>query len=235
MRTEGESEMTTATATAVRADAHSEQHRSIAGHDMFNAEYVRRLANEDAATEQHFIDHFSPLLRLKVRAKLNSPASNDVIQDTLLRVLTVVHKKGGLKHPESLGGFVFSVCNNVLLEYYRQKGRSGQLDDNIQFEDHRIDLEGDLVSDERKQIMHAVLKALPKKDRDLLRKLFLEERDKDELCREYKVDRGYLRVMLHRALRRAQRITQERLEQNSRMPRKNSLFSKSRPLEQSWC
>jgi RNA polymerase sigma-70 factor (ECF subfamily) len=32
-----------------------------------------------------------------------------------------------------------------------------------------------------------------------LRWLFFEERDKDEICRELNVDRGYLRVLLHRA------------------------------------
>jgi RNA polymerase sigma-70 factor, ECF subfamily len=32
-----------------------------------------------------------------------------------------------------------------------------------------------------------------------LREVFLEERDKDEVCRDYGVDREYLRVLLHRA------------------------------------
>jgi RNA polymerase sigma-70 factor (ECF subfamily) len=205
MKTGGESEMTTATTTARRADAYSEQHRRTAGSDAFDAEYVQRLANEDAATAQHFIDHFLPLLRLKVRKRIGSPDSNDVIQDTLLRVLSAVRKKGGLKQPESLGGFVNSVCKNVLLEYYRRNGRSGHLDEGLQLEDRRVDLEGDLVSKERKQFVRSVLKSLENRDRELLQKVFLEERDKDQLCQEYNVDRNYLRVMLHRALKRAQR------------------------------
>jgi RNA polymerase sigma-70 factor (ECF subfamily) len=32
-----------------------------------------------------------------------------------------------------------------------------------------------------------------------LRAVFLEERDKDEVCTELGVDRDYLRVLLHRA------------------------------------
>jgi RNA polymerase sigma-70 factor (ECF subfamily) len=40
---------------------------------------------------------------------------------------------------------------------------------------------------------------MPERDRRLLREVFLEERDKDEVCRDFGVDRDYLRVLLHRA------------------------------------
>ena len=44
-----------------------------------------------------------------------------------------------------------------------------------------------------------ILEKLSERDRRLLREVFLEERDKDEVCREFGVDREYLRVLLHRA------------------------------------
>ena len=44
-----------------------------------------------------------------------------------------------------------------------------------------------------------VLDRLPEKDRRLLHDVFLEEKSKDEICREFGVDRDYLRVLLHRA------------------------------------
>ena len=39
------------------------------------------------------------------------------------------------------------------------------------------------------------------RDRFLLKAVFLEQRDRDEVCREFGVDREYLRVLLHRAKR----------------------------------
>ena len=39
-------------------------------------------------------------------------------------------------------------------------------------------------------------------DRQILRLIFLEERDKDEVCRIFQVNRNYLRVLLHRAKNR---------------------------------
>ncbi len=40
---------------------------------------------------------------------------------------------------------------------------------------------------------------LSKRDRSLLKAVFLDERDRDEVCREFGVEREYLRVLLHRA------------------------------------
>ena len=58
-----------------------------------------------------------------------------------------------------------------------------------------------LKPEERVKVREA-LAALPPKDKDLIRWLFFEERDKDDVCRELNVDRDYLRVLLHRAKQR---------------------------------
>ena len=44
-----------------------------------------------------------------------------------------------------------------------------------------------------------ILLDLPVRDRSLLKAVFLDERDREEICREFGVDREYLRVLLHRA------------------------------------
>jgi RNA polymerase sigma-70 factor, ECF subfamily len=47
--------------------------------------------------------------------------------------------------------------------------------------------------------VRSVLEGLTERDRRLLKAVFLDEQDKDEVCRDFQVDRGYLRVLLHRA------------------------------------
>jgi len=44
-----------------------------------------------------------------------------------------------------------------------------------------------------------ILLDLSVRDRGLLKAVFLDERDRDEVCVEFGVDREYLRVLLHRA------------------------------------
>ena len=56
-----------------------------------------------------------------------------------------------------------------------------------------------LVTKQMKDRVRQVIEELPKKDRELLRAFFLEEKDKDEVCIKLGVDRDYFRVLLHRA------------------------------------
>ena len=169
----------------------------------FDAVYVQRLKDGDPATQADFTRYFGELLLCKLRARLRSPQLiDDIRQETFLRVFVTL-RRNGLEHPERLGAFVLSVCNNVMLESFRAEGRAAQMPENApEPADERVNLESELVTGERQATVRAVLSTMPAKDRDLLRKVFLEERDKDEVCREHSVDRGYLRVLLHRARNR---------------------------------
>jgi len=170
----------------------------------FDSDYVQRLIAEDPETERHFTEYFNDLLSLKLRSRLRSPAAvDDARQETLLRVLVALKKKGSLAVAESLGAFVNAVCNNVLLEMYRSSGRTTPLEDDMdEPEADEPTAEWRLLkSEEREQVREAIA-GLPQRDRDLIRWLFFEGRTKDDVCRELNVDRGYLRVLFHRAKQR---------------------------------
>lgn len=117
-----------------------------------------------------------------------------------MRVLTALKQRGGLERPETLGAFVNSVCNNVLFEMYRAQTRTTALDEDApETPDRGPSVESSLMVAEDCARLRQALESLPARERDLLRSLFLEERDKDEICRELNIDRGYLRVLLFRA------------------------------------
>jgi RNA polymerase sigma-70 factor, ECF subfamily len=170
----------------------------------FDGEYVRRLIAEDPETERHFTEYFGDLLTLKLRARLRSPAQvEDARQETFVRVLTALKKKGSLATPESLGAFVNAVCNNVLLETYRAGGRTTPLEDETSEPPApEPSVESEVLRVEERAKVRDAIAGLPAKDKDLIRWLFFEERDKDDICRELQVDREYLRVLLHRAKQR---------------------------------
>lgn len=167
----------------------------------FDKEYFRRLQDRDARTENHFVAYFGDLLQIKLRSRISSrQAIEDIRQETFARVLAAVRSEAGIREPERLGAFVNSVCNNVLLEFYRASSRNPEKSENApELADPGIDLEGFLTSKETCEMVRSVLQRLPEKDRLVLRAIFLEEKDKDQVCRELGVERDYLRVLLHRA------------------------------------
>src|SRR5258708_3853253 len=167
----------------------------------FDRAYVERLREGDPLTEHHFVSYFEQLLGIKLRARrLASETVEELRQETFSRVISALRKQNGIRQPERLGAFVNSICNNVLLEFYRARSRSQPLEDfHLQKTDKVLDLEGSLLTRESDGYIRQVLGELPEKDKLLLRAIFLEENDKDEVCRTFGVDRDYLRVLLHRA------------------------------------
>jgi RNA polymerase sigma-70 factor (ECF subfamily) len=168
----------------------------------FDQAYLDRLCSGDFRTEQHFVAYFSELIHLKLRCRLRSPqAMEDLRQETFARVFAALRSKDGVRQPERLGAFVNSVCNNVLLEFYRSSSRESPIEDDedTKFPDTSMDVIGIISHKQMQQKVSQILEDLPERDRRLIREVFLEERDKDEVCRDFGVDRDYLRVLLHRA------------------------------------
>lgn len=167
----------------------------------FDESYLQRLRDRDQVTERHFIAYFTKLLLIKLRSRLrSSQAVEDIRQETFVRVFKAVRSEGSIRQPERLGAFVNSICNNVLQEHFRSSTRMAPLDeDSPDPPDPALDMDEMLVSRQTNEQVRRILAQLPEKDRQLLRALFMEEQDKDDVCRQFGVNRTYLRVLLHRA------------------------------------
>jgi RNA polymerase sigma-70 factor (ECF subfamily) len=164
----------------------------------FDDDYVRRLREGDRETASHFESYFRELLLIKLRRKLDSKqAIEDVRQEVFARVFT---KLSELQDARKLGSFVNSICNHVLMEWYRMESRSDAFATAAEMDQvTQSNIEDDLVTEETKARVRRVLGRMPARDANILRALFLDEGSKDEVCRRFGVDRKYLRVLLHRA------------------------------------
>ena len=166
----------------------------------FDADYVRRLSEDDEATTEHFAQYFGDLIRIKAISRLRSRhLAEDVPQETLLRVLRNL-RRGVIEHPERLGAYVNTVADHVMQEMFRRNSRLGEFpEDAGEIPSGQASAESGLLQDERANLVKRALGELEDKDRKVLQRIFLDEADKDEVCAEFNVTREYLRVLLHRA------------------------------------
>lgn len=167
----------------------------------FDEAYLQRLRGSDPATEAHFVSYFSHLLRIKLRARmLPAHTIDDICQETFLRVLVAVRVKSDIHDANRLGPYVNSMCDNILREHWRSSARNQHVDlETVEVLDDRPDLEQAMLQEEDRKKTEAVLATLSQRDRDCLRALFFEQREKDEVCDLFGVTRDYLRVLLYRA------------------------------------
>jgi len=169
----------------------------------FDEEYLRRLGAHDPATEAHFVAYFSERLRITLRARgVDVSTIEDVRQETFCRVWGAL-QTGSVNNPQGFGSYVHSVCKNVLSESRRDNYRNQH--DSLEFNDvpdEKLGLEELMQLSEHRELVRAILDELPERDRHLLQARFFEDRDNEEVCGDFGVDRDYLRVLFHRAINR---------------------------------
>ena len=179
---------------------------------LFDGEYVQRLRNGDPATETHFIGYFKQLLRIKLRARyLATDVIDDIQQETFIRVFRALRSEGGIRQPERIGAYVNSVCNNVLQEHYRAQGRNLSTEDtDPDPPDKILNLEKLAIDEEVYEQVREAVRSLAPRERDLIRKIFFQEMEKDEVCDQLGVSRDYLRVLLHRAIEHLREVLEDK-------------------------
>jgi RNA polymerase sigma-70 factor (ECF subfamily) len=169
----------------------------------FDEEYLRRLGAHDPATEAHFVAYFSERLRITLRARgVDGATIEDVRQETFCRVWYAI-LAGSVNNPQGFGSYVHSVCKNVLSESRRDDSRNQH--DSLEFNDvadEKLSLEELIQLRENRELIRTILNELPERDRHLLQARFFEDRDNEEVCGDFGVDRDYLRVLFHRAINR---------------------------------
>jgi RNA polymerase sigma-70 factor (ECF subfamily) len=181
----------------------------------FDALYLQRLRSGDPWTEQHFVEYFSALIELKLRRRLRSPSAiEDVRQETFVRTWAALRSERGIRQSERLGSFVNSVCNNVLLEHYRQSSKEKSPCDDVVMNvaDPATSVADAISNREMRQKVRDILKKLSKKDHFLLKQVFLNESDKDEVCRHVGASPEYLRVLLYRSKKSFRKVFLKEME-----------------------
>jgi len=173
----------------------------------FDEEYCGRLQGGDFLTREHFHKYFTAVMKATLRSRLKSrEAIEDVQQETFVRVFEALRDER-IREPRKLGSFVLSICRNVLRERYRNNENGDRFvsidkDEAPELPAASLDLVK-MISDKRaKEKLQKVLEQLSERDRRLLHAIVFEERDKDEVCREFGINRDNLRLILHRAKER---------------------------------
>jgi RNA polymerase sigma-70 factor, ECF subfamily len=171
----------------------------------FDDDYVRRLREGDPATEEHYSSYFPPKLQIVLRL-IGTPAqdADDIIQDTLMRVLIKV-RADEIRDGHTFGKYVVTTCRNIAKEDFRKKRKTDQLSERYD-KANRDNPETDAIKHQLNLLILMLVSSLGERDAAVVRELFRDELDKDEICRRHKIDRKYLRVIVHRAIRRLREL-----------------------------
>ena len=148
-------------------------------------------------------------LRLKLRYKVlyhvghNCADVDDLVQESLARFIRA-EQRHQIRNTEEFGAFLNGVCRNVILEYRRKMKREPPLDPDAPIPETGIRPDAEIL--EMRDAIDTHLAELSERDRVILRALYLEGRDKDEICNAWGLTDAQFRVVLFRAKERFRRV-----------------------------
>jgi RNA polymerase sigma-70 factor (ECF subfamily) len=156
-------------------------------------------------------------LRLKLRYKVlyhmghNCPDVDDLVQETLARFVRA-EQRHQIRNTDEFGAFINGVCRNVILEYRRRMRREPTSEEDAEFPERGVRPDAEIF--EMREAIDSGLAELSDRDRAILRALYLDGRDKDEICREWHMTDAQFRVVLFRAKERFRRAYTGEMKQN---------------------
>lgn len=178
------------------------------------AELVERIRAGDRAAEARLVEVFSrPILMLLERHTSGRPEAQDLYQDTFRMALDKL-RRGELREPERLAGFLASLARNLAIEFYRGVARRRTEADGDTLErvaSPRSSQLGEMLDAEKKRVVLQLLGELRvERDREILFRFYLAEEDKEIIARDFGIDSLQFNRILHRARQRYKEIVESR-------------------------
>jgi RNA polymerase sigma-70 factor (ECF subfamily) len=150
---------------------------------------VKLVKNGDRGAEAEMVERYSRGLRYLLRRKTRDvELAEDFLQETWAIALVKI-RGNGLDNPGRLAGYLCGIANNLALGEIRRVSRQ------------RTSVNSEIA--EVCKLVHGFLDDLKKdRDREILKRFYVREEDKESICRRLDVDGVHFNRVLYRARQR---------------------------------
>lgn len=173
-------------------------------------------AGEDAGMEQLY-KLFSRGIRYYLCRQLGPQELEDKVHDTFLIVVNAI-KRGDLREPERLMGFVRTVVRRQVAAYIEQavhtRREQADLETGVTVADRKQNPEQEAMLRQKAELMKNVLGCLSQRDRDILVRFYLQEQTQEQICREMSLTETQFRLLKSRAKAKFGEIGRKKLANN---------------------
>jgi len=176
---------------------------------------VRRIVSGEPAAEAELVQRFSRALSfLLQRLTRDEAAAEDLYQETFRLVIEKV-RRGELREPERLPGFVSSLAKNLFLGSARRGGRRQKWHGDSEATETAPDPApgqlASLLARERAATARGVLAELKNdRDREILSRYYIADEPKESICRDLELSDLHFNRVLFRARQRYRELFEKR-------------------------
>lgn len=171
------------------------------------SDLVRRIQEGDPAADGELVARFSEGLTFLLRRwTRDRTAAEDLFQETFRLALEKI-RKGEVRDPDRLAGFLRSLAKNLSIEHYRRGSRRDVREEELEAAAELSAPEagqlGHLLRQEKAALVRQVLEELgSERDRQVLFRFYIAEEDKEQIRSDLGLTGPEFNLVLFRARRR---------------------------------
>lgn len=174
---------------------------------------VGRIEAGDRLAESELVERYAGGIRLILLKRTgNAQLASDLCQDTFVVALRRL-RAGELKNPNSLPAFVRQIAVNVSIEFFRKEKRYVSQDDGMISQHHsHQDKKAKSIDDVTvRMAIEGALELLGvERDREILRRFFLLDQEKEQICAELGLSNTHFDRVLYRAKLRMRELINQK-------------------------
>lgn len=145
---------------------------------------------------------FARGIRFLLIRQLGMQDVEDKIHDTFLIVVNAI-KRGELREPDRLMGYVRTVVRRQVASHIdglvQSRRDMGDVEMSYKVVDDRCDPEAEVIGQQKLRIMEQILKAISRRDREILTRFYLHEQTQEQICEEMGLTETQFRLLKSRA------------------------------------
>jgi RNA polymerase sigma factor (sigma-70 family) len=163
---------------------------------------VEQIRNGDASALEQMYRIFSTGIRFYLCRQLGPQDLDDRVHDVFLIIVQSI-QKGELREPERLMGYVRTIVRRQVAaqidDNVKARRNQADLDFGMTLSDHHPNPERNAIDHQNEELALRILNSLPKRDREVLGRFYLDEQPPARICREMGLTETQFRLVKSRA------------------------------------
>jgi RNA polymerase sigma-70 factor, ECF subfamily len=164
---------------------------------------LARIHENDHSAEEDLSNFLLPGLRIIISRRVNTEDAEDVLQDTMVDILTAIRKRR-LNDPEAVAGFARTIavrkCAACINELVARRSRcSASAEETLTAPSRQPSPEQSAIQSQNLAAARIVLSELSPNDREILRRFYLKEQSQEQICAAMDLTPTQFRLIKSRA------------------------------------
>jgi RNA polymerase sigma-70 factor (ECF subfamily) len=174
---------------------------------------VSRIREGDRQAEAELVERYSLGVMIIIRRVVRDTMAAEDIHQEGFRIVLEKIRRGDVREPEKLSGFVCGVARNLVIDHFRRATRqenNAVIDEAVSIPHPAPDQLQELLRKEKADLVRQVLKGMSnERDIQALYRFYIADDDKEQICADLGLTSLHFNRVLHRARERFRELYEQ--------------------------